>query len=123
MNKFLLLIIFGFDVFVGGLLLVGSFLLVQRDDDREKLSSYECGFDPFSLPSAKFDVRFYLVALLFIIFDLELVYILPWCVAASELGLFGLGGMIFFLFILTLGFVYEWLNEGLDWSDSEVEEH
>lgn len=105
-------------MFIGILLLAGSSMLVRRDDDREKLSSYECGFDPFILPAAKFDVRFYLVAILFIIFDLELVYILPWCVAANELGLFGLGSMFLFLFILTLGFVYEWLNEGLDWSSS-----
>jgi NADH:ubiquinone oxidoreductase subunit 3 (subunit A) len=117
MNGAGLLIVFAFDVAIAGLLLSGSFLAVQRDEDREKLSSYECGFDPFVLPQSKFDVQFFLVALLFIIFDLELIYIFPWCLAVGDLGLFGLGAMYLFLFILTMGFVYEWISGGLNWTD------
>jgi NADH:ubiquinone oxidoreductase subunit 3 (subunit A) len=92
-----------------------SYLLVLRQGDAEKLSSYECGFDPFSDARTRFDVRFYLVAILFIIFDLEIVYLFPWIMALAHIGSFGFWIMILFLFILTIGFLYEWSKGALNW--------
>jgi NADH-quinone oxidoreductase subunit A len=80
-----------------------------------KLASYECGFDPFSDARSKFDVRFYLVAILFIIFDLEVTFLIPWAVTLGKTGLFGFWSMMFFLFVLTVGFVYEWKKGALEW--------
>jgi NADH-quinone oxidoreductase subunit A len=79
------------------------------------LSAYECGFDPFNDARTVFDVRFYLVAILFIIFDLEIIYLFPWCTAAANVGYLGFWVMAFFLIILTVGFVYEWLKGALEW--------
>lgn len=83
--------------------------------DFEKVSSYECGFQPFSDARSTFDIRFYLVAILFIIFDLEIIFLLPWSVIFQDLGDFGFWIMIFFVFLLTIGFVYEWVKGALDW--------
>ena len=81
----------------------------------EKLSSYECGFDPFDDARTVFDVRFYLVAILFIVFDLEIIYLFPWCSSIGLIGYFGFWVMMIFLIVLTVGFVYEWVKGALDW--------
>lgn len=81
----------------------------------EKLSTYECGFEPFEAPRKQFDVRFYLVAILFIIFDLEVAFLFPWAISLGEVGLFGFWSMIVFLGILTVGFAYEWKKGALEW--------
>jgi NADH-quinone oxidoreductase subunit A len=100
------------------LLVLGSGLgrLSVRDkDDAAKLSPYECGFEPFEDSRMKFDVRYYLVAILFIVFDLEIAFLFPWAVALGKLGLFGLGAMTLFLGILVVGFIYEWKKGALEW--------
>ena len=115
-SDYLPLVIF---VLIGGLicsaLLVAPFLVAYRNPDSEKLSAYECGFNPFDDARMKFDVRFYLVALLFIIFDLEVAFLFPWTVAFREIGHFGFWSMIVFLGVLTVGFVYEWKKGALEW--------
>ena len=92
-----------------------SYVVAAQNGDTEKLSAYECGFDPFDDARSTFDVRFYLVAILFIIFDLEVSFLFPWCVVISNLPLFAFWSMIVFLFILTIGFVYEWKKGALEW--------
>lgn len=87
----------------------------MRNYDLNKVSAYECGFEPFEDARAKFDVRFYLVSILFIIFDLEIMFLFPWSVVLSFIGFWGLLVMFFFLFILTIGFFYEWYKGALDW--------
>jgi NADH-quinone oxidoreductase subunit A len=84
-------------------------------DDREKLSAYECGFEAFEDSRMKFDVRYYLVAILFIVFDLEIAFLFPWAVALADIGTFGLVAMGVFLLILVVGFVYEWKKGALEW--------
>ncbi len=96
-------------------MIAGSILVGVRKPDAEKLSAYECGFDAFSDVRGKFDVRFYLVTLLFIIFDLEIAFLFPWAVTLGKIGVFGFWSMIVFLGVLTIGFVYEWKKGGLDW--------
>jgi len=91
------------------------FFFIPKQIDLEKSSIYECGFDPFEDSRQKFDVKFYLVALLFIIFDLEISFLFPWCVILFSISFFGFFVMILFLFILTLGFFYEWKKGALDW--------
>ncbi len=90
-------------------------LVVPGKPDNEKLSSYECGFEPFGDARGKFDVRFYLVAILFIIFDLEVAFLFPWAVVLKDIGLFGFWSMMVFLGILTIGFIYEWMKGALEW--------
>ena len=108
-------------VFIGvagliGLALVGGSLLAARQKPYpEKLSAYECGFEPFDDARRRFDVRFYLVAILFIIFDLEVAFLFPWAISLSHVGLFGFLSMIGFLAVLTVGFIYEWCKGALDW--------
>ena len=92
-----------------------SFFIATQRPSVEKLSAYECGFDPFNDARTVFDVRFYLVAILFIIFDLEIIYLFPWCTAAGNIGYLGFWLMSFFLIILTLGFIYEWMKGALEW--------
>ena len=92
-----------------------NFILSPKNPDPEKLSAYECGFSPFSDSRIKFDVRFYLVAILFIIFDLEIAFLFPWAVSLGNIGLLGFYSMMAFLFILTVGFVYEWKKGALEW--------
>jgi NADH-quinone oxidoreductase subunit A len=96
-------------------ILVVPFLLAYKQPDSEKLSPYECGFNPFDDARMKFDVRFYLVAILFIIFDLEVSFLFPWAVAFGDLGLYGFWSMIVFLAVLTIGFIYEWKKGALEW--------
>jgi NADH-quinone oxidoreductase subunit A len=99
-----------------GLALVGGSLLAARQKPYpEKLSPYECGFEPFEDARRRFDVRFYLVSILFIIFDLEVAFLFPWAVSLSDIGVFGFLSMLGFLGVLTVGFVYEWSKGALDW--------
>src|ERR1700688_1935690 len=92
-----------------------AWILGPRRPDAEKLSPYECGFEAFEDSRIKFDVRYYLVAILFIVFDLEIAFLFPWAVALGKLGLFGLGSMAIFLGILVVGFIYEWKKGALEW--------
>jgi NADH-quinone oxidoreductase subunit A len=109
----LLFIIVGL-VFSGILLSLGLLLAPSRPDS-EKLSPYECGFEAFEDARMKFDVRYYLVAILFILFDLEIAFLFPWAVTLNEIGLFGFGSMMIFLGILVIGFIYEWKKGALEW--------
>ena len=92
-----------------------NFIFSPKKPDPEKLSAYECGFEPFDDSRMEFDVRFYLVAILFIIFDLEIAFLFPWAISLGNIGLLGFCSMMIFLFILTVGFVYEWKKGALDW--------
>ena len=92
-----------------------NFLFSRKNPDPEKLSAYECGFEAFSDSRMEFDVRFYLVAILFIIFDLEIAFLFPWAVSLGNIGSLGFWSMMIFLFILTVGFIYEWKKGALDW--------
>ena len=92
-----------------------NYLLSPKNPDPEKLSAYECGFEAFGDSRMEFDVRFYLVAILFIIFDLEIAFLFPWAVSLGNIGAVGFWSMMIFLFILTVGFVYEWKKGALDW--------
>jgi len=94
---------------------VMNFLLSPKKPDPEKLSAYECGFESFEDSRMEFDVRFYLVAILFIIFDLEIAFLFPWAISLGNIGLLGFVSMMIFLFILTIGFIYEWKKGALDW--------
>lgn len=100
---------------IGLALLVSPFLIAYKQPYAEKLSAYECGFNAFDDARMKFDVRFYLVAILFIIFDLEVAFLFPWAVAFKSIGWFGFWSMMVFLGVLTVGFVYEWKKGALEW--------
>jgi NADH-quinone oxidoreductase subunit A len=100
---------------ISTLLVTLTYFLSPDNPDKEKLSSYECGFEPFQDARVKFDVHFYLVAILFIIFDLEIVFLFPWAYFAGSLSNINILTIIFFLFILFIGFVYEWKREALVW--------
>ena len=110
-----LVIFIGVAVFIGAALLIAPFIVAYSRPDPEKLSAYECGFNAFDDARMKFDVRFYLVSILFIIFDLEVAFLFPWAVAFKEVGLFGFWSMMTFLGVLTIGFVYEWKKGALEW--------
>ena len=92
-----------------------NFLSSPSNPDPEKLSAYECGFDAFDDSRMEFDVRFYLVAILFIIFDLEIAFLFPWAITLGEIGVFGFWSMMIFLAVLTIGFIYEWKKGALEW--------
>jgi NADH-quinone oxidoreductase subunit A len=92
-----------------------SYVLANQSYDSEKLSAYECGFQPFEDARNKFDIKFYLVAILFIIFDLEVSYLFPWGVYLNNTDFYGFWWMMFFLIILTIGFIYEWMKGALNW--------
>ncbi|MCP9758167.1 NADH-quinone oxidoreductase subunit A [Aquitalea sp. S1-19] len=109
----LLFVIVGLMVGVGPILL-GKLVSPNRPDP-EKLSPYECGFEAFEDTRMRFDVRYYLVAILFILFDLEIAFLFPWAVVLKEIGMFGFGAMLVFLAILTIGFIYEWKKGALEW--------
>ena len=108
-------ILFLFSVFLASIILFLSYRLSTYNPDTEKVSAYECGFDPYDDARNVFDVRFYLVAILFIVFDLEAVYFFPWCVSLSFLNLDGLWGMIDFILELLIGFIYAWEVGALEW--------
>ncbi len=92
-----------------------NFLFSPKKPDPEKLSAYECGFEAFGDSRMEFDVRFYLVAILFIIFDLEIAFLFPWAISLGKIGPLGFWSMMIFLFVLTVGFIYEWKKGALDW--------
>ncbi len=92
-----------------------NFIFSPKKPDPEKLSAYECGFEAFDDSRMEFDVRFYLVAILFIIFDLEIAFLFPWAISLGDIGLLGFSSMMIFLLILTVGFIYEWKKGALDW--------
>ncbi len=95
--------------------IIAGFVLGPQRPDSEKLSPYECGFEAFEDSRMKFDVRYYLVAILFIIFDLEIAFLFPWAVVLEEIGMFGFIAMVIFLGILVIGFIYEWMKGALEW--------
>ena len=116
LSAYLPLVIFiGVSIVIGLALLVSPFLIAYRQPDPEKLSAYECGFNAFDDARMTFDVRYYLVALLFIIFDLEVAFLFPWAVTFGGLGALGFWSMMIFLGVLTIGFVYEWKKGALEW--------
>jgi NADH-quinone oxidoreductase subunit A len=116
LSQYLPLVVFmAVAALVSGALLVAPFLIAFKAPDPEKLSAYECGFNAFDDARMKFDVRFYLVSLLFIIFDLEVAFLFPWAVAFKHVGAFGFWSMMVFLAVLTVGFVYEWKKGALEW--------
>ena len=116
LQNYLPLVIFiGIAFAISAAILLAPFVIAVRKPDPEKVSAYECGFDAFGDARMKFDVRFYLVALLFIIFDLEVAFLFPWAVAFDGIGAFGFWSMMVFLAILTVGFIYEWRKGALEW--------
>ncbi len=110
-----ILIFLGIAIGLSGVIVAASMIVAKQHPDAEKLSAYECGFEPFDDARNQFDVRFYLVAILFIIFDLEVAFLFPWAVSLGDIGLFGFWSMIVFLGILTIGFIYEWKKGALEW--------
>ena len=112
---FPILVFLGVSAGIGVLLLILGFLIGSGSKDEEKLSPYECGFEAFDDSRMKFDVRYYLVAILFIIFDLEIAFLFPWAVSLESVGKFGLLSMALFLAILVVGFIYEWKKGALEW--------
>ena len=116
LNNYLTIIIFLAIALILSLgFLVLNFAFSPKNPDPEKLSAYECGFEPFNDSRMEFDIRFYLVAILFIIFDLEIAFLFPWAITLGNIGIFGFFSMMLFLFILTIGFIYEWKKGALDW--------
>ena len=114
--QYLPIIIFiGIAIALASIIVLASLIIARQKPDSEKLSAYECGFEPFEDARIKFDVRFYLVAILFIIFDLEVAFLFPWAVSLGDIGVFGFWSMVVFLGILTIGFVYEWRKGALEW--------
>ena len=116
LSAYLPIVIFvGICLVIGLALLVSPFLLAFKAPDDEKMSAYECGFDAFDDSRMKFDVRFYLVSILFIIFDLEIAFLFPWAISLGTIGMLGFWSMVAFLGVLTIGFVYEWKKGALEW--------
>ena len=112
---FPLVVFFGLSLGFGLILMLAPLVAAVSNPDYEKNSAYECGFEPFETARLKFDIRFYLVAILFIIFDLEIAFLFPWAVSLGQIGIYGFFSMMIFLFILTIGFIYEWKKGALDW--------
>ncbi|MEQ9326310.1 MAG: NADH-quinone oxidoreductase subunit A [Rhodospirillales bacterium] len=110
-----ILIFLGIAFGLATIILIASYVIAPQRPDAEKLSPYECGFDAFDDARNKFDVRFYLVAILFIIFDLEVAFLFPWAISLGDIGIFGFWSMVVFLGILTIGFIYEWKKGALEW--------
>jgi NADH-quinone oxidoreductase subunit A len=114
-NYFAVLVFIGLSVALALFLIILPFIVNTFKPDKEKLSTYECGFENFGNAKNKFDVRFYLVSILFIIFDLEIAFMFPWAIMIKEIGVFGFWSMIVFITTLTIGFVYEWKKGALNW--------
>ena len=110
-----ILIFLGVAVGIAVAAVAASYILAAQRPDSEKLSAYECGFEAFDDARRQFDVRFYLVAILFIIFDLEVAFLFPWAITLGEIGLYGFWSMMVFLGVLTVGFIYEWRKGALEW--------
>ena len=116
LSNYLPIVIFiGLAAVIGLALMLAPFLVAFKNPDPEKVSAYECGFDAFDDARMKFDARFYLVAILFIIFDLEVAFLFPWAVAFKDVGWFGFWSMMIFLGVLTVGFIYEWKKGAREW--------
>ena len=114
-NYIAILVLLIISIILGIIMYMGSYLIAFQKGDTEKISPYECGFNPFDDARHKFQVKFYLVAILFLIFDLEVSYLFPWSVTLDSQGLLGYSSMMIFLIILTVGFIYEWKKGALDW--------
>src|SRR5215467_14041567 len=114
-NYLPLVIFVGIAGAIGAVLLAFPFVVAFQRPDPEKLSVYECGFNPFDDARMRFDVRFYLISILFIIFDLEVAFLFPWAISLKSTGLFGFWSMVGFLAVLTVGFIYEWKKGALEW--------
>jgi NADH-quinone oxidoreductase subunit A len=114
-NYLPILIFLGVSTFLALVIVIIPSLFAARRPDKEKNSPYECGFEPFKDARAEFDVRFYLVAILFIIFDLEVIFLFPWAITLNKIGALGFWSMMTFLGILTIGFIYEWKKGALEW--------
>lgn len=112
---FPIIVFLGIAAALASVMVLLPMLIARQKPDKEKLSPYECGFEVFSDARGKFDIRFYLVAILFIIFDLEVAFLFPWAITLGEIGVFGFWSMMFFLGILTIGFIYEWKKGALEW--------
>jgi NADH-quinone oxidoreductase subunit A len=110
-----ILIFIGIAVGLAAIIVLASFIVARQKPDAEKVSAYECGFAPFNDARRQFDVRFYLVAILFIIFDLEVAFLFPWAISLGSIGMLGFWSMMVFLAILTVGFIYEWKKGALEW--------
>ena len=110
-----ILMFMGVAIALASIIVLASFIVARQNPEAEKLSPYECGFEPFGDARKQFDVRFYLVAILFIIFDLEVAFLFPWAVSLGDIGLFGFWSMVVFLAVLTVGFIYEWKKGALEW--------
>ncbi|MFQ5785211.1 MAG: NADH-quinone oxidoreductase subunit A [Alphaproteobacteria bacterium] len=110
-----ILLFFAIAVAIAVAIVGASYVIASQRPDNEKLSPYECGFDAFSDTRGRFDVRFYLVTLLFIIFDLEVAFLFPWATVLGDIGIFGFWSMMIFLAVLTIGFIYEWKKGALEW--------
>jgi NADH-quinone oxidoreductase subunit A len=116
LNQYLPIVIFmGVAAGITLALMIAPMLVAYKAPDPEKLSAYECGFNAFDDARMKFDVRFYLVSILFIIFDLEVAFLFPWAVSLGKIGVFGFWSMMIFLGVLTIGFIYEWRKGALEW--------
>ena len=115
LQYFPILIFLGIAIGLAAAIVLASLIIARQKPDTAKLSAYECGFEAFEDARIKFDVRFYLVAILFIIFDLEVAFLFPWAVSLGEIGIFGFWSMVVFLGILTVGFIYEWKKGALEW--------
>jgi len=117
LREYLPIVIFlGLAIALGAILVLAAVIVAVRNPDPEKVSAYECGFNAFDDARMKFDVRFYLVSILFIIFDLEVAFLFPWAVAFKDLSMVGFWSMMVFLGVLTIGFAYEWKKGALEWS-------
>ena len=116
-----ILVFLGIALGLGIILLLAAAVIAIRNPDPEKVSAYECGFNAFDDARMKFDVRFYLVSILFIIFDLEIAFLFPWAVAFQDISMIGFWSMIVFLGVLTVGFAYEWKTGALEWEQCPVE--
>ncbi len=114
-NYFPILVFIALAGVIAAAMVGGSLLAAKQKPYPEKLSAYECGFEAFDDARRRFDVRFYLVAILFIIFDLEVAFLFPWAVSLADIGMFGFLSMLGFLAVLTVGFIYEWNKGALDW--------
>jgi NADH-quinone oxidoreductase subunit A len=116
LSEYLPIMIFlGLAIALGLILILAAAIVAVRNPDPEKVSAYECGFNAFDDARMKFDVRFYLVAILFIIFDLEVAFLFPWAVAFQDISMVGFWSMMVFLGVLTIGFAYEWKKGALEW--------
>jgi NADH-quinone oxidoreductase subunit A len=110
-----IMVFLGIAIGLTAVMLIASRLVAAQNPDPEKVSAYECGFEAFDDARSKFDVRFYLVAILFIIFDLEIAFLFPWAISLKDIGSYGFWSMMTFLGVLTVGFIYEWKKGALEW--------